>query len=432
MARRPRPTSDNASPDHSEVELLSGFARDLRLMPKGWWDLECASWREREKLEGTLTRRLPAVRVAVARAGVPSKGPFKDVASHDYLEHALDSGVRGQVLRILETAIGVLENDLAPAPNAPVTKMNPSSGAHPELADDSPSASSPSASARATPQEELMAKKNEYEPLSPPQVPPNAGVELLNAQISKGEALLAARPIAGDEYSTWELLTKNYLEKAFGRNAPNVASITSVGKYGSFPMQAGEAWWENHRAESLRTQLAKLKALAQLLNTEVVLQEGGVATSQKPHPRHKVFLVHGHDELALHETARFLEKLHQEVIILRELPNKGRTIIEKFEDYSEVGFAVVLLTPDDRGGPASAAHEHQKPRARQNAMFELGYFIGKLGRSRVCALHRGGVELPSDYDGVVYVALDDKGAWRLELAKELRAAGLPVDVNNAL
>jgi predicted nucleotide-binding protein len=278
-----------------------------------------------------------------------------------------------------------------------------------------------------------MAKKTtESAEVGPPQVPPLTGARLLSDQIASGEGILTRSPINGDEYSSWELLTRNYLEKAFGRDSPNVTSITHVGKYGSFPMNAGDAWWAKQRAESLRTQLTKLRSLAQLLATEADLQGAGVAPAGDPEPGHKVFLVHGHDELSLHETARFLERLRQEVIVLRELPNEGRTIIEKFESYADVGFAVVLLTPDDRGGPATGPTDTDKPRARQNVIFELGYFIGKLGRNRVCALHRGGVELPSDFSGVVYVALDEKGAWRLELAKELRAAGLPVDMNHAL
>ncbi len=149
--------------------------------------------------------------------------------------------------------------------------------------------------------------------------------------------------------------------------------------------------------------------------------------------RTKVFLVHGRDTRALHEVARFLEKLDQDVIVLRELPNKGRTIIEKFENFANVSFAVVLLTPDDLGGTAPAiGPEEFQPRARQNVIFELGYFIGRLGRNKVCALYAEGVEVPSDYDGVIYTKLDEAGAWRLDLAKELRAAGIAIDMNLAL
>lgn len=97
-----------------------------------------------------------------------------------------------------------------------------------------------------------------------------------------------------------------------------------------------------------------------------------------------------------------------------------------------MGYAIVLLTADDRGGTTSTPYENQKPRARQNVIFELGYFLGKLGRNRVCGLYVPGVEIPSDHTGVLYVELDDRGAWRLALAKEMKAAGLPIDMNLAL
>ena len=94
-----------------------------------------------------------------------------------------------------------------------------------------------------------------------------------------------------------------------------------------------------------------------------------------------------------------------------------------------MGFAVVLLTGDDRGGRAEQQYEVQQPRARQNVIFELGFFIGKLGRNRVCALYERGVEIPSDYQGVLFVPLDDNQSWQVRLAKEMRVAGLPVDLN---
>ena len=265
-----------------------------------------------------------------------------------------------------------------------------------------------------------------------PEVEPAPAAALLRKQIASGEKLLAERPIDEDPYATWGMLTRNYLEKAFGKNSPNVSTVTDVGRYGSVPMNAGNDWWENRRAESLQSQLSKLGGLMELLATEGELQSGHAIAQPSPSRGHKIFLVHGHDALALQETARFLEKLNQEVVILREQPNRGRTVIEKFEDYADVGFAVVLLTPDDRGGTEAEAFEQQRHRARQNVVFELGYFIGRLGRNRVCALYRSGVEIPSDYSGVLYEELDEKGAWKLQLAKELRAAGLPVDMNNAL
>lgn len=143
----------------------------------------------------------------------------------------------------------------------------------------------------------------------------------------------------------------------------------------------------------------------------------------------KVFVVHGHDEAAREMVARFLEKLSLEPIILHEQPNTGRTIIEKVETYSDVCYAVILLTPDDFGGKIGRS---PKNRARQNVILELGYFIGKLGRSRVCTLVKDEVETPSDFDGVVYNPLDAAGAWRLLLARELKTVGLDFDLNKAV
>jgi CheY-like chemotaxis protein len=140
----------------------------------------------------------------------------------------------------------------------------------------------------------------------------------------------------------------------------------------------------------------------------------------------QVFIVHGHDDAATEAVARAIEKLKLVPIILREQPIQGRTIIEQFQYYSKVGFAVVLLTPDDIGASRSKP-KPLKPRARQNVIFELGYFIGLLGRSRVCVLYKEGVELPSDYHGVIYIQMDDSGAWRTSLTKEIKKSGIEVD-----
>jgi predicted nucleotide-binding protein with TIR-like domain len=145
----------------------------------------------------------------------------------------------------------------------------------------------------------------------------------------------------------------------------------------------------------------------------------------------KIFVVHGHDGEARETVARCLEKLDLEPIILHEMPDKGRTIIEKFENHSDVPFAVVLLTPDDMGYARDINPEEAKPRCRQNVMLELGYFIGKLGRDKVCALRKEGVEIPSDYQGVLFTDLDSTGGWRLKLAKEIKDAGIGVDLNRA-
>jgi predicted nucleotide-binding protein len=144
-----------------------------------------------------------------------------------------------------------------------------------------------------------------------------------------------------------------------------------------------------------------------------------------------VFVVHGCDEAAKQIVARFLEKLGLNPVILHEQSNRGRTIIEKFEDHAEVRFAVIILTPDDIGRLATESESSSTLRARQNVIFEMGYFIGRIGRGRVFPLRRGSVEIPSDYSGVVYTELDDKGAWRVELVRELKGAGFVIDANKA-
>lgn len=143
----------------------------------------------------------------------------------------------------------------------------------------------------------------------------------------------------------------------------------------------------------------------------------------------KVFIVHGHDGEAREAVARFLEKMGFQAIILHEQANQGRTVIEKVEANSDVGFAVVLLTPDDEG---CAKGGRPEPRARQNVLLELGYFIGRLGRARVCALKRGELEIPSDFAGVVWEKMDTGSGWKLALARELTAAGHDVDLNKAV
>lgn len=143
----------------------------------------------------------------------------------------------------------------------------------------------------------------------------------------------------------------------------------------------------------------------------------------------KVFVVHGHDDAVREALARFISKLDLIPVILHEQASQGRTIVEKLEHHGDVGYAVVLLTPDDVGGTSP---QDLQPRARQNVVLELGYFIGRLGRDHVCAVYRGELELPSDYMGVIYISFDSGGGWRLQLAKELKAAGFSVDMNKAL
>lgn len=146
----------------------------------------------------------------------------------------------------------------------------------------------------------------------------------------------------------------------------------------------------------------------------------------------KVFIVHGHDEVAVQEMARTLEKWGFEAIILHEQADQGLTIIEKIEKYTDVDYAVVLYTECDCGRAKEESKENEKFRARQNVVFEHGYLISKLHRDHVCALVKGNVETPGDISGVLYVAMDSNGAWKMQLAKNMKAAGLKIDMDKFL
>lgn len=155
------------------------------------------------------------------------------------------------------------------------------------------------------------------------------------------------------------------------------------------------------------------------------------SNSEEKHKQisNKVFIVHGHDNEAVQEMARTLEKAGFDAIILHEQADAGLTIMEKIERYSDVDFAVVLYTECDIGRAKDAPANSEKNRARQNVVFEHGYLIGKLGRKQVCALVKGDVETPGDISGVVYVKMDTSGAWKMQLGKNMKEAGLNVDLN---
>jgi predicted nucleotide-binding protein len=150
----------------------------------------------------------------------------------------------------------------------------------------------------------------------------------------------------------------------------------------------------------------------------------GIGARAKPHSEH-----HCLREAQRHLLATgcpFLSQLGLTPIILHEQPDQGRVIVEKLEAHSDVSYAVVLVTADDEER-LRASGDPLRPRARQNVVFELGYFVSKLGRGRVATLYQEGTELPSDYHGVLCIPIDPSEGWKLRLCRELSSAGLSVD-----
>lgn len=169
----------------------------------------------------------------------------------------------------------------------------------------------------------------------------------------------------------------------------------------------------------------KLKEMRQWQHEDMLLANISQRTSMARTKEYKkVFIVHGHDNALKQEVARMVEKQGLEVIILSEQANRGKTIIEKFEEHSDVGAAICLFTGDDYGKAKDATSENL--RARQNVVFEAGYFMGKLGRENVIIVTDKNLELPSDMQGVVYT---DAGNWKTEVLQELDKIGYAIDFN---
>jgi predicted nucleotide-binding protein len=177
--------------------------------------------------------------------------------------------------------------------------------------------------------------------------------------------------------------------------------------------------------------LALLGQAVHSLEEELTLQESSSErkkTTSDSTFSTKVFLVHGRDDAAKNEVALFLRAIGLDPIILHLQPNGGRHLLTKFTEETEgARFAVVLMIPDDKGGLADAAETERQLRARQNVVFELGFFIGKLGSANVAALLKGNVEKPSDFDGIAYISLDPSAQWKTNLARELHHAKMPFD-----
>lgn len=139
---------------------------------------------------------------------------------------------------------------------------------------------------------------------------------------------------------------------------------------------------------------------------------------------HRVCVIHGQNDALKNAVSDYLQKLGLEPVVLHKQPSGERNIMEKIEILPEVDYAVVLLTDDDfvqtgkssRGGKALS----------RNVLFELGYYIGRLGKSRVCALYKGHNKPPRDYEGISCLTISDNQVWRRLLGMELKEAGFEI------
>jgi predicted nucleotide-binding protein len=278
------------------------------------------------------------------------------------------------------------------------------------------------------------------EPAPPPRlmVPAEQLTAEIDDRLTRGQDLLDRAAAISDEtsldacsgdYTTWSEYNEALLRRSFDSAEPAKEYASSfsvaVGRSTALSLRS------RYLAEDISTKVRRLRSVQSRLGL-FVLHPNATAPSIQPPPDPSVmgddvFIVHGHDGETKVTVARFLEKLlNREPVILHEQPDRGRTIIEKFEDHAaQAACAIVLLTGDDIGGVKGGSSQ---PRGRQNVVLELGFFLGKLGRERVLILHESEVELPSDLSGVLYIALDAAGAWRNAVAREMQAVGLAVEL----
>ncbi|QBZ98493.1 TIR domain-containing protein [Flavobacterium sangjuense] len=225
------------------------------------------------------------------------------------------------------------------------------------------------------------------------------------------------------EYNKWKQFNIELLKRSFDFADNEYLKEYEKAEY--------SVWsdWVKERKQDIQRQITIFESIIERLPLIPTNFDDKIVVTEKKISTNKIFIVHGHNNEIKQIVARTISKLKLEPIILHEQIEQGKTIIEKFEkNSSDVNFAIILLTADDEG---KAKNETDfKTRARQNVVFEMGYFIGKLGRERVFLLLEDGVDKPGDLDGIVYIPIDKTEGWKLKLVRELKAAGYIVTADD--
>ena len=242
--------------------------------------------------------------------------------------------------------------------------------------------------------------------------------------------------VDSQEFIKWHRDTRVAIENVFGQNSSNAKDFNSINYIPMVVRKEADRIFLYKGAYIKGLERAEGTLRSMISEIEEYWLDDDQAQNPAPTPQNRkqtntsqVFIIHGRDTGTRDQISRLLESLDLEPVILQEQPDRSRTIIEKFEDYAQVGFAIALFTPDDFGWLEG---DDPQSRARQNVVFEFGYFIGKYGRERVRALVKGNIEIPSDYSGVVNIILDDSDGWKMRLVRELKSAGFDVGANRHL
>jgi predicted nucleotide-binding protein len=235
------------------------------------------------------------------------------------------------------------------------------------------------------------------------------------------------------EFKAWKDDVIRFLKRKYGVGSHEATSFDEIEYYNFYGVVdvINGTWQGNKSKEKALFQKGLKTAILYLKNYESdnVIEKNENSTNKEITINNEnIFIVHGRNDGIKAQIANFLLKLNIKPIILHEQINKGQTIIEKFEKHSDVKAAVVLFTDDDVGKFKNDS-ELEK-RARQNVIFEAGYFIGKLGREYTIILLEKGLRIPSDLDGYTYFEIDEKQRWQLDVAKELKGIGFNINMND--
>ena len=267
----------------------------------------------------------------------------------------------------------------------------------------------------------------------------NSNIDLFNQLITEGKAFTestycypnsSGNHFGGDdtpEWTTWKTRVRNLVRRTVSDDSPAIRLSVEAARFST----SG-----NYHTEFQKARTTFLKALELALAAATADSFGelrtATSTSKSPQLSNKVFIVHGHDSGLKTDVEQFIHQIGLEPVVLHRQIDQGKTLIEKFEQHSDVGYAIILLTPDEiaYSTDQSSLNENDRiteRRARPNVIFEFGYFVGKLGRSRVCCIHKEDVVVPSDLNGLIYKRVQDSvESQAFSIIRELQAAGYTI------
>lgn len=229
-----------------------------------------------------------------------------------------------------------------------------------------------------------------------------------------------------DEIGQWRDYNRTWLATNIGGEAADEYRTASTHWGSAMTLDRPDAQLNALRRE-LRSEISKLESINGRLHLWAPGSETSPIRTMAAIPTDApIFIVHGSDTLRAESVAHTVQNATgRKTIILRDQPNLGRTLMEKFEQHAaQAAYAVIVLTADDKG--CRVDETDPRPRGRQNVILEMGYFYALLGRDHVSVLIQPGVEKPSDMEGIVYISFDENRAWRTELFRELEHVGFNV------